>query len=95
MLALAPLSILPSYQRQGIGLALMAQGHRIAKGLGFGYSVVLGHAGYYPKAGYCPASQLGIKAPFDVPDENFMALKLDPDAGELHGVIRYDRAFGL
>ena len=95
VLALAPLSVLPTYQKQGIGLALMAEGHRIAKELGFDYSVVLGHAEYYPKAGYRPASRLGIKAPFDVADENFMAVKLNPDAKELHGVMRYDAAFGL
>lgn len=95
VLALAPLSVLPAHQRQGIGLALMAEGHRIAKELGFEYSVVLGHKGYYPKAGYRPASHFGIKAPFDVPDENFMSLQLDPDAENLHGTIRYDAAFGL
>lgn len=94
-LALAPLSVLPAYQRRGIGLALMAEGHRIAKKLGFDYSVVLGHEKYYPKAGYCPASRLGIRPPFDVPDENFMALKLDAAAKPLHGTIRYDTAFGL
>lgn len=95
VLALAPLSVLPLYQQQGIGLALMAEGHRIAKELGFDYSVVLGHAEYYPKAGYRPASRFGIKAPFDVADENFMAVKLNPDAKELRGVMRYDAAFGL
>ena len=95
VLALAPLSVLPQYQRQGVGLTLMAEGHQIAKQLGFDYSVVLGHAKYYPKAGYCPASRFGIKAPFDVADENYMAVKLNPDAKELHGVMRYDAAFGL
>ena len=95
VLALAPLSVLPTYQKQGIGLALMAEGHRIARELGFDYSVVLGHAEYYPKAGYCPASRFGIKAPFDVADENYMAVKLNPDAESLHGVVRYDAAFGL
>ena len=95
VLALAPLSVLPAYQRQGIGLALIAEGHRIAKGLGFDYSVVLGHAEYYPKAGYCPASRFGIRAPFDVPDENFMAIKLRPDAENIAGIIRYATAFDL
>lgn len=95
VLALAPLSVLPPHQRKGIGQALMAEGHRIAKKLGFDYSVVLGHAEYYPKAGYCPASRFGIKAPFDVADENFMAVKLNPGAAELHGTMRYDAAFGL
>ena len=95
VLALAPLSVLPQYQRRGIGLALMAEGHRIARGLGFDYSVVLGHPAYYPKVGYRPASRFGISAPFDVPDESFMALKLNPAAEPVSGTIRYDAAFGL
>lgn len=95
VLALAPLSVLPPYQKQGIGLALMAEGHQIAAKLGFDYSIVLGHAEYYPKAGYQPASRFGIKAPFDVADENFMAVKLNRDAQNVHGTLRYDAAFGL
>lgn len=95
VLALATLSVLPDYQRKGIGLALMKQGHRIAKELGYSYSVVLGHAAYYPKAGYVPASVYGIKAPFAVSDDHFMALKLDDAAPKLDGVIHYDAAFGI
>ena len=94
-LLLAPLSVLPACQRQGIGQALMAEGHCIAKRLGFDYSIVLGHPGYYPKAGYRPASLYGIKKPFEVPDESFMALKLNPSAGVLNGTVKYDAAFGI
>lgn len=93
--ALAPLSVLPSYQRQGVGMALMDRGHCIARKLGYDYSVVLGHAQYYPRAGYGPASQYGIRGPFEVPDENFMAIKLNPSAGSLDGVVSYDAAFGI
>ena len=42
VLALAPLSVIPEYQRKGIGTALVKEGHRIAADLGFAYSVVLG-----------------------------------------------------
>lgn len=94
-LALAPLSVLPSCQRQGIGTALMEEGHRIAAALGYGYSIVLGHPGYYPRAGYVPASTYGIQAPFDVADESFMALKLSSGAGQIAGRVRYDAAFGI
>lgn len=94
-LALAPLSVLPAYQGRGIGQALMARGHEAARRLGYDYSVVLGHPRYYPKAGYVPASEYGIKAPFDVPNESFMALKLNPDAANLDGSVEYDPAFGV
>lgn len=94
-LALAPLSVLPAYQRKGIGQALMKAGHEIAKKMGYDYSIVSGHSGYYPKAGYVPASVYGIKAPFDVPDENFMAIRLNDRIKRIEGIVRYDDAFGI
>lgn len=42
-LALAPLAVLPEYQRKGVGRSLIREGHRIAKSLGYNYSVVLGN----------------------------------------------------
>ena len=73
----------------------MAEGHRTVQALGYDYSIVLGHEDYYPKAGYRPASEYGIKPPFAVPDQNFMALKLNPAAQNLNGTMRYDPAFGI
>ncbi|WP_425757152.1 GNAT family N-acetyltransferase [Ihubacter sp. rT4E-8] len=95
VLALAPLAVLPAYQRKGIGMALMKEGHRIADKLGYAYSVVLGSEKYYPKAGYLPASFFGIKPPFAVPDENFMAYKIREDAPALDGIMIYAKEFGI
>lgn len=95
VLALAPLSVLPEYQNQGIGKALIRQGHEIAKTLGYQFSVVMGHAEYYRKVGYVPASKYGIKAPFEVADENFMAICLNGQSCQLDGYIKYDDAFGI
>lgn len=94
-LALAPLAILPEYQKQGIGKKLIERGHEIAKGLGFHYSVVLGSERYYPKFGYVPASQYGIKAPFEVLDENFMAIKLNDFDKEIVGTVEYAKEFNI
>lgn len=95
VLALAPLSVLPEYQRQGVGTALIREGHRIARELGYGYSVVLGSETYYPRTGYVPADTFGIQAPFDVPRENFMAYKLAENAPAVHGTLRYAKEFGI
>ena len=95
VLALAPLAVLPEYQNRGIGLALIKQGHRTAHKLGYEYSVVLGHPNYYPKAGYIPASQYGIQAPFEVEDENFMAVSFSGNPNKLNGIMEYDKAFGI
>lgn len=95
VLALAPLSVLPEYQNRGIGQSLIKRGHIIAQKMGYKYSVVLGHEKYYPKSGYVPASQYGIKAPFEVEDESFMAICLNGTVDKLNGVMEYDEAFGL
>ena len=94
-IALAPLAVLPEYQKQGIGSMLIEQGHKIAKKLGYHYSIVLGSENYYPKFGYIPATQYGIQAPFDVPNENFMAVKLNDTDIEIKGVVQYAKEFGI
>ena len=95
VLALAPLSVLPEYQRKGIGKALIQEGHKIAKELGYTHSVVLGSEQYYPKTGYSPAENFGINPPFDVPSENFMVCVLDETGAEVCGTIKYALEFGI
>lgn len=95
VLALAPLSVLPEYQRKGIGTSLIKEGHKIAKELGYGYSVVLGSEEYYPKSGYLPADMFGINPPFDVPRKNFMAYKINEAAPDIYGIISYAKEFGI
>ena len=95
VLALAPLSVSPPYQRRGIGTALIREGHRIARELGYAYSLVLGSETYYPRTGYVPAEQLGIPAPEGFPPENFMAAKLLENAGAVSGAVVYAKEFGL
>ena len=93
-LALAPVAVLPDYQKKGIGGLLIQEGHRIAKELGYRSVIVVGHADYYPRFGYQRASRWNITAPFEVPDEAFMALELVP--GALHnvsGMIEYAKTF--
>lgn len=94
-IALAPLGVLPEYQKQGIGSELIKEGHKLAKDLGYHYSVVLGDDKYYTKFGYIPAIKYGIKAPFEVPDENFMAIKLNNTDTEVRGIVKYAKEFGI
>lgn len=94
-IALAPLGILPQYQRKGIGRKLIETGHEIAKELGYHYCIVLGSEKYYPKFSYVPARQYGIKAPFEVANENFMAIKLNDTDAEIKGIVEYAKEFGI
>jgi predicted N-acetyltransferase YhbS len=93
-LALAPMAVLPELQKEGIGKQLTKRGIEKAKSLGYESIVVLGHAEYYPKFGFMPASKFGITAPWKVPDEVFMALELKDDAlKNVSGMINYAQAF--
>lgn len=95
-LALAPIAVLPEFQKQGIGAWLIRQGLEKAKTLGHQSVIVLGHAAYYPKFGFKPASQWNITAPFGVPDEVFMALELTPNTlVNTAGKVVYAKEFGL
>ena len=94
VLGVAPLSVLPEFQGQGIGGMLIREAHKRASGLGYGAALLLGHKDYYPRFGYRKASEFGIKFPVDVPDEYTMAVELR--AGGLKGVqgqVRYPDAF--
>lgn len=93
-LALAPVSVTPEYQKKGIGSQLIHAALKYAKDLGYRSVIVLGHKDYYPKFGFKPASLWYIQAPFEVPDEVFMALELTPNSLEkVQGVVHYSKAF--
>ncbi|MCY7981338.1 GNAT family N-acetyltransferase [Bacillus inaquosorum] len=95
-LALAPVSVAPEYQRKGIGSQVIHVALKKAKELGYRSVIVLGHKDYYPKFGFKPASLWNIKAPFEVPDEVFMALELSKDSLEnVKGVVHYSKAFSV
>ncbi|KYG57892.1 GNAT family N-acetyltransferase [Planococcus maritimus] len=93
-LALAPVSVLPEHQGKGIGSALINASLKRAKQLGFSSVIVLGHPAYYPKFGFERASRWNIRAPFEVPEEAFMAIELVPGAlANVSGVIQYADEF--
>jgi putative acetyltransferase len=75
-IALAPMAVLPPYQRKGIGSQLVRAGLGECRQIGHELVVVLGHPAYYPRFGFVPASTYGIKSEYDVPDEAFMVLEL-------------------
>ena len=93
-LALAPMAVLPDYQRQGIGTQLVNRGLEACRHLSHAIVVVLGHPRYYPRFGFTPAAPYHIQAPFPAPDEAFMVLGLTPEALDgVSGVVRYSKAF--
>jgi len=89
------MAVLPTHQRRGIGSALVRQGLERCRRMGCSAVVVLGHPEYYPRFGFVPASRYGISSEYDVPDEVFMAIEIEPGALQgLSGRAAYDDAFG-
>jgi len=74
--SLAPMAVLPTYQRKGIGSQLVRAGLEECRRLGHEIVVVLGHPDYYPRFGFVPSRQRGIDCEFKVPDEAWMVLEL-------------------
>jgi putative acetyltransferase len=93
--ALGPMAVQPEYQRQGIGSRLVESGTLRLQQTGCPFIVVVGHAGYYPRFGFTPASARGITCEWDVPDDVFMLLVLDEAkmAGVAGGAVTYRREF--
>ncbi|OGC76663.1 MAG: GNAT family N-acetyltransferase [candidate division Zixibacteria bacterium RBG_16_40_9] len=93
-LGLAPMAVLPEYQKQGIGSALVREGLRECQRIGYDIVVVVGHAKYYPRFGFTPAKQKGLRCEYDVPDEVFMVAELKPGtlAGR-QGLVKYHPEF--
>lgn len=93
-LSLAPVAVLPAYQKRGIGSKLIDVAHKKALNLGFTSIILIGHADYYPKFGYKKASTFGITLPFDAPDENCMAIELTDHAlKSVSGKTEYPNEF--
>ena len=95
-LALAPVSVKPEFQNQGLGGQLIREGHRIAKDLGYQSVILVGHEKYYPRFGYEKTSNFGISFPFEIPEENGMAIELIKDGlKNKKGVVKYPKEFGI
>ncbi len=92
--ALGPMAVLPSYQRKGIGSALIKEGISRCIKAGYGAVAVLGHPELYPKFGFSPSVKYGITCEYDVPEEVFMILELHNDfLNGIKGMVKYHAAF--
>lgn len=91
--ALAPLSVTPGRQKDGLGTMLMQVGHELCRAAGVEALIVLGHPAYYPRVGYSAEAAKTVRAPFKGP--SFMALALQPGALDGPVTVTYATAFEL
>jgi putative acetyltransferase len=97
-LALAPLAVLPTHQRAGVGSLLVRTGLAECQRIGPEQTViVVGHANYYPRFGFRPARPLGLEIPFAADDDAFMVRNVEEVASEastgLRGMVQYPQPF--
>lgn len=88
---LAPLAVVPEFQGQGVGSALVRHGLERLKADGYDLVVVLGDPMYYGRFGFTPGLARRLKTPYDGP--YLQALALSRRGEEAHGPVSYAQAF--
>jgi len=92
-LALAPMAVLPTFQRQGIGSALVRRGLEVCREQGHRIVIVLGHPDFYPMFGFSARLAEPLSSPFGG-GESWMALELVPGAlAGVAGKVEYPSPF--
>ena len=92
---LGPVSVLPNYQKQGIGIKLVKAGLSKCLASGHPLVVLVGHPTYYPRFGFVQARRLGIECEYSqTPDDAWMLIELREGvlAGR-HGTVKFQPEF--
>lgn len=85
---LGPISVLPQYQRRGVGSQLMREALRVLRENGASGCVVLGYPEYYGRFGFRADPNLLLPG---FPPEYFQAISFD--SSEPRGTVTYCQAF--
>lgn len=85
---LGPVSVLPEYQRRGIGSALIREGLSRLKDLGAGGCCLVGHPAYYRRFGFENTPGLVCEG---VSQDVFFALSFDGQVPQ--GMVEFHEAF--
>jgi putative acetyltransferase len=83
-----PVSVLPGFQKQGIGKSLMHEGLSLLKALGAKGCVLVGDPGYYERFGFKNSPDLILDG---VPQDVFLALAFDNNKAQ--GAVVFHQAF--
>jgi putative acetyltransferase len=88
---LAPLAVIPKFQKQGIGGSLIKKGLELLSKAPVDLVFVVGHPEYYPRHGFTPAGKLGFEAPYPIPEKHadaWMVQALRPNViGSVSGKV--------
>jgi putative acetyltransferase len=94
VLVLSPLSVLPEYQRQGIGAALVVHAVAQAEAMEAPAVFLEGSPAYYSRLGWRPAIELGVTPPSArIPLPAFQVVRLSRWKDWMHGALVYAEPF--
>jgi putative acetyltransferase len=92
-LGLAPVALLPEFQKRGIGSHLICEGLERCRNAGYEIVVVLGGHTFYERFGFSRASDYGLGNEYGV-DEDFLASELTEGAlAQVTGTVKYQPEF--
>jgi putative acetyltransferase len=102
VLALGPIGVEPARQGDGIGSALIHATLEEAARRGEVAVVLLGSPEFYPRFGFRPGTEFGLKNPFVgaqedgfvVAEEDFMLVAVGGGTERLSGEVKWHAAFG-
>jgi len=80
VITFGPVSVLPSYQKQGVGRALISHSADLARAMGAPGIVIYGDPRYYSRFGFRCAEKYEIKTPDDKYAVALQVLELHPNA---------------
>lgn len=94
VLGLAPIGVVPEYQRQGVGSMLMRSALDRARARRVGAVVLVGEPDYYARFGFVAAKRYGLRCKWPGTDEAFMVLELVSGAlAGSSGLVNYHDLF--
>ncbi len=89
ILALGPMSVVPSQSHRGIGSELIDAAVARARALCYGAIVVAGHPDYYLRFGFKPAADWSVTSNLSIPDDALTAMELVEGALAGGGEVQY------
>ena len=93
ILALGPMSVVPSQSHRGIGSELIEAAVARAKPLCYTAIVVAGHPDYYLRFGFKPAKDWGVGCNLPIPEDALTAMELVDGVLENGGTVEYPDLF--
>ncbi len=94
-LGLAPVAVLPAYQKRGLGASLIEIGNKMAFATGFKRIFVLGDPGYYRGFGFEIASKYNYFSDFDPEGNHFMVLGEQWEKASEKTAVYYGKEFNV